>query len=105
MKALVLIAVFCVGLVFCTRAQVPNKVTFSWQAPKTKLSDVYFKSPIAANSPLFPLKKDLSLNYAAPKSPFFCSLEEKSRSKFGLFLKFRAGNDETYLKITGTKNP
>lgn len=105
MKASLLIAVFCVGPLFYAGAQVQSKVSFSWQVPKTKLSGVYFKSPIAGNSPLFPLQKAPDLNYQAPKLPFFCSLEEKSRSKFGLFLKFRAGNDETYRKMHEARHP
>ena len=38
-----------------------------------------------------------------PKLPFFCSMEDKCRSKFNFFLKIRAGNDESYEKMIRNK--
>ncbi|MDP1800928.1 MAG: hypothetical protein Q8L81_06230 [Bacteroidota bacterium] len=34
-----------------------------------------------------------------PKLPFFCNMEDKFRNKFSIFLKIRAGNDESYMRM------
>lgn len=52
-----------------------------------------------SNCLIFLPQKDLTLKYNPPKLPFFCSMEEKSRNKFRVFLKLRAGNDESYRKM------
>lgn len=43
--------------------------------------------------------RPLEFNYNAPKLPFFCSMEDKFRNRFNIFLKFRAGTDESYMKM------
>lgn len=43
--------------------------------------------------------KDLSMKYHPAKLPFFCAMEEKSRNRFKITLKFRAGDDESYRKM------
>ena len=40
----------------------------------------------------------------APPLPFFCSLENKFRNKFNIYLKLRMGNDEMYRSITETNH-
>ncbi len=105
MKSGKLILIFCLGLGFCAGAQVSGKVGTYPPILKTQTSGTLFKKLMPLHSPLFPMKKDLSLKYVAPKLPFFCRMEEKSRSKFGLFLKLRAGNDEDYSKLNKSYNP
>lgn len=38
-----------------------------------------------------------------PKLPFFCNMEEKCRNRFNVFLKIRAGNDESYERMIRNK--
>ena len=39
-----------------------------------------------------------------PKLPFFCDMEDKFRNKYKVFLKIRAGNDESYMKMIKNYN-
>jgi hypothetical protein len=105
MKIALLILAFCLGSVGVSAAQVPSKIKLCWPALKTDLSCMSFKSAVLINSPLYPLKKDLCVKYTPPKLPFFCSMEEKSRAKFGLFFKIRAGNDQDYRKLIKISSP
>jgi len=86
------------------RSQVQSREKIYWPVLYTHHFTVYSKSLVPTNSPFFPVKKDLTLKYNAPKLPFFCNMEEKSRNKFHVFLKLRAGNDESYMKMIASPN-
>ncbi|MBA3681180.1 MAG: hypothetical protein H0W73_08445 [Bacteroidetes bacterium] len=43
--------------------------------------------------------KDLSIKTQLPPLPFFCNMEEKCRGRLSFFLKLRAGNDESYMRM------
>jgi hypothetical protein len=70
-------------------------------------SNSHAKTPLDFRFNSFPLMNlyslksinTTSIKTQSPKLPFFCSMEEKCRSKFNFFLKLRAGNDESYMKM------
>lgn len=99
----IFIPVFFIGLVLNLKSQSPVKKTF----PLPTLS---FPSSVSTSQIILSfssaswLKKDLSMKYQPAKLPFFCSMEEKSRNKFHVFFKLRAGNDESYMKMIAPSN-
>lgn len=46
----------------------------------------------------------MCLKTPLPKLPFFCNMEDKFRNKFNVFLKIRAGNDESYMRMITPNN-
>ncbi len=87
----------CLNLTIDAQNKFPTKV--NWSPFVGYTSDVYkthFQS-VVSKSQL--LNKPPTLNYQPAKLPFFCNMEDKCRNKFNIFLKIRAGNDESYTKM------
>ena len=102
MKLKLLIFVSCMGMCCALRSQTPLKIKGSVFA----VSSINFKYPAKALFvtvlPFIPLKKELTLKYQPAKLPIFCRMENAFRDKFKVFLKLRAGNDESYMKMIGS---
>jgi hypothetical protein len=66
-------------------------------------SNSYFVFPSA----LSPQYSEISvrMNYNAPTLPFFCALECKNQQRFNIWIKFRAGTDDDYEKMIGSRKP
>jgi len=98
MKTHLILTLFCLTTFSAIKAQ-----TRSWTIDSRAISKVY--SPDFQRSRFYisnthsSLIAPVSLTYQTRKLPFFCMMEEKSRNKFNFFLKIRAGNDESYLKL------
>ena len=92
MKSLLLICMF--GFV---AAQAQTK-KLAVNALFTPHKIVLFSKPGVTPLPV-PGFKPMSLHYDAPKLPFFCSMEDKFRNRFHIFLKLRAGDDDAYEKM------
>lgn len=102
MKIKLLILTFYSGTSFILRCQVNEGI--KWPVMLANNCTPISKSLNMYNSSLFPLKKDLTFKYHPAKLPFFCGMEEKCRNKFNLFIKLRAGNDESYRKMISSPN-
>ncbi|PBQ32947.1 hypothetical protein CNR22_14580 [Sphingobacteriaceae bacterium] len=100
MKLKFLIVFFCALLTTVGSAQNASKEIL--RLPPLHSTLLVFPKLLSLKNPQT-LKKDLSMKYEPAKLPFFCAMEEKSRAKFKIFFKFRAGNDESYEKMIGNK--
>ena len=99
MKSRICIAIFFLSLTYTIDAQNKFPTKINWSSLVVYSTSVYKMSfhSVTDNSPI--LNKPRSLNYQPAKLPFFCNMEDKCRSRFNIFLKFRAGNDESYRKM------
>ena len=102
MKNHYLIFIFCFSsLLFKAQFKTENKINlplFDLDTSNNKLNFSFnhhsFITPYSQNANYsICIKSDL------PKLPFFCNMEDKFRNKFNVFLKIRAGNDESYMKM------
>ena len=100
MKKHFLIIIFCFSfLVFKTQ----NITSFSVHPKKTRAYNFYFPSmPIIKSFNVSP--NCIFIKTQLQKLPFFCNMEDKFRNKYKVFLKIRAGNDESYMKMIKNYN-
>ena len=98
MRLLVFIPVFYFAQIFCVKSQELPKI--KWAANDHVIINPLRTKPFNLGSQSsVSIKKVSSLKYKAPDLPFFCSMEDKCRNRFNIFLKIRAGNDESYMKM------
>lgn len=88
------------GICFCAAsgfAQIKIKHKTDWLVENNNvfLPASFILKPAAAPQ----LKNMLCVKTEMPKLPFFCSMEDKFRNKFNLFLKLRAGTDDWYMSV------
>lgn len=94
-----LIFIFCFSFLL-SKAQ--DKIfPFSNYAPKSSIDLRFNYSPLV--NIYSKSVNNISIKTQLPKLPFFCNIEEKCRSKFNIFLKIRAGNDESYERMIRNK--
>lgn len=74
-----------------THCNLKNRIDFSFNL--CPLIDAY-----SQNTNYIYIKTQL------PKLPFFCSMDDKFRNKFNVFLKIRTGNDESYRMLIQNSN-
>ncbi|MEO6305850.1 MAG: hypothetical protein ABIP51_22075 [Bacteroidia bacterium] len=102
MKHHYLIFIFCFSsLLFKAQFKLVDKIQWplfnSYFSNKNKLNFSFdrsfvFQNPTQNANMIF-IKVDL------PKLPFFCNMEDKFRNRFSIYLKIRAGNDESYMRM------
>jgi hypothetical protein len=93
---------FSLILVLClmtTSLQSQEQTKIKWHKDSLLSNSLYSKSFDLNLQNSFSMRKVVSLKYNSPNLPFFCNMEDKSRNRFNIFLKFRAGNDESYRKM------
>lgn len=88
------------GICFCAAfgfAQTRTKHKTDWLAVNNNLflPACFSLKPLPAPQ----LKNMLCVKTELPKLPFFCSMEDKFRNKFKVFLKLRAGTDDWYMSV------
>jgi hypothetical protein len=96
LSSIILLSFFCLctGSI-CAQHKIIYKT--DWLGVnKTLFAPVPF-NPVQAPAPQ--LKSMLCVKAELPKLAFFCSMEDKFRNRFNVFLKLRAGTDEAYMKM------
>lgn len=94
-RSCVLIAVF-ISLGLRAQTKLDSKIPtpfFSFNTRNIPTLNLLTKPITNPSKQLNTIKPNL------PPLPLFCAMEEKFRDKFNLFLKFRAGTDESYRKL------
>jgi hypothetical protein len=99
MRKTLIIFVLWLEAVSVTKAQAKIVNKISWPPLQVNERRFYFKPFIANANFLLPANRSFVLHYQPPKPAFFCGMEDKFRDRFNIFLKLRAGNDESYMKM------
>lgn len=99
MQKLLIIFIFWLGAVSIAKTQTKIAGKISWPPLNTFERKFYFRPFNSATASFFPVNRSFVIHYQPPKPAFFCGMEDKFRDRFNVFLKFRAGNDESYMKM------
>ena len=102
MRLIIFILVFYFAQIFCIKSQELTKI--KWHDKDYTMFHSFYIKPFKLSSEslsfsLSSTKKATNLKYHPAPLPFFCAMEEKSKNKFHIILKLRAGNDESYMKM------